>query len=236
MFRKFIFTAVLSVITFANAFAGGFPKPKFVASFSKANAKAGDIIEIVIKFDVPKGFHVFSEKSDCPEDDGPQRAMIDFKSNTSYQLVGKFRGVGDHMVKEDEVWHCSSGEFIDKGEFRQKIKVLSTISEIEMTINGQICNESGCDNIRDVVVKTPALTVAGKIEASAPEVAAIETTPTAETIDTAILAVGKKTTALGSAHYKKRKWTWCLPNQNFQWGAKRRNRRKFLGIIHFGIN
>ena len=35
------------------------------------------------KFDVPKGFHVFSEKSDCPEDDGPQRAMIDFKSNTS---------------------------------------------------------------------------------------------------------------------------------------------------------
>ena len=203
MFRKFIFTAVLSVITFANAFAGGFPKPKFVASFSKANAKAGDIIEIVIKFDVPKGFHVFSEKSDCPEDDGPQRAMIDFKSNTSYQLVGKFRGVGDHMVKEDEVWHCSSGEFIDKGEFRQKIKVLSTISEIEMTINGQICNESGCDNIRDVVIKTPALTVAGKIEASAPEVVAIETTPTAETIDTAIVAVGEKTTTPGSAHYKK---------------------------------
>jgi hypothetical protein len=64
MFRKFIFTALLSLITFANAFAGGFPKPKFVASFSKPNAKAGDIIEIVIKFDVPKGFHVFSEKSD----------------------------------------------------------------------------------------------------------------------------------------------------------------------------
>jgi hypothetical protein len=52
MFRKFILTAILSVITFTNAFAGGFPKPKFVASFNKANANAGDIIEIVIKFEI----------------------------------------------------------------------------------------------------------------------------------------------------------------------------------------
>lgn len=207
MFRKFIFSVVFSILTLSTAFAGGFPKPKFVASFSKTNATAGDVIEIIIKFDVPKGFHVFSEKSDCPEDDGPMRASIDFKPNNSYQLIGKFRGVGDHMVKEDEVWHCSSGEFIDKGEFRQKIKVLSTVSEIEMTINGQICNESGCDNIRDVVIKTPALKVSGKIEAPAVE----ENPTTPSTAESIVPDTARATTTntlnnpaeVGSGHYRK---------------------------------
>lgn len=165
MFKKIIFSIVLTVLSISTSLAAGFPKPTFTANYNKTKANAGDIIEIVIKFDVPKGFHVFSEKSDCPEYDGPMRATIEFKANPSYQLVGKFYGVGDHMVKEDEVWHCSSGEFINKGEFRQKIKVLKTISSIEMIFNGQICNESGCDNIRDQVIKTPALSVEGKIDA-----------------------------------------------------------------------
>ncbi len=157
MFKKFIFSIIFISSTIGATFGAGFPKPTFTASYNKTSAKAGDIVEIVIKFDVPKGFHVFSEKSDCPEYDGPMRASIDFKQNASFQLIGKFYGVGDHMVKEDEVWHCSSGEFVNKGEFRQKIKVLKTIASIEMIFNGQICNESGCDNIRDQVIKTPSL-------------------------------------------------------------------------------
>lgn len=184
MFKKFIFSAILCLLTLSSTFAAGFPKPKFTATFSKTQAKAGDIVEIIIRFDVAKGFHVFSEKSDCPEDDGPMRASIDFKPNATYQLVGKFYGIGDHMVKEDEVWHCSSGEFIDKGEFRQKIKVLSTIESIEMIFNGQICNESGCDNIRDAVIKTPKMIVAGKIDPTPVTPTETVAEPTETTIDT----------------------------------------------------
>ncbi len=174
MFKKFIFIIIFIASTISALSGAGFPKPTFSASYNKTSAKAGDIVEIVIRFDVPKGFHVFSEKSDCPEYDGPMRATIDFKKDPSYQLVGKFYGVGDHMVKEDEVWHCSSGEFVNKGEFRQKIKVLKTIPSIEMIFNGQICNESGCDNIRDQVIKTPNLRVDGNIEASTPETPEIQ--------------------------------------------------------------
>ena len=204
MFKKFIFSAILSILTLGSTFAAGFPKPKFTATFSKNKANAGDVIEIIIRFDVPQGFHVFSEKSDCPEDDGPMRASIDFKPNTTYQLVGKFVGVGDHMVKEDEVWHCSSGEFLDKGEFRQKIKVLSTIESIEMIFNGQICNESGCDNIRDAVIKTPKLNVTGKIEAAPIPVAETTTESTVTTtLDTAnASSANPLATTAGAATYK----------------------------------
>lgn len=194
MFKKFIFSAILCLLTLSSTFAAGFPKPKFTATFSKTQAKAGDIVEIIIRFDVAKGFHVFSEKSDCPEDDGPMRASIDFKPNATYQLVGKFYGIGDHMVKEDEVWHCSSGEFIDKGEFRQKIKVLSTIESIEMIFNGQICNESGCDNIRDAVIKTPKMIVVGKIEPTPVTPTETVAEPTETTIDT-VSAIPATTTS-----------------------------------------
>ena len=169
MLKRFLLT-LLTIFTVAQISAAGFPKPKFVASFSKSTAKSGDIIEIIIRFDVAKGFHVYSEKSDCPEDDGPIRASIDFTPSPSYQLVGKFYGVGDHMVKETDIWNCSTGEFVGKGEFRQKIKVLSTIAGngIEMIFNGQICNESGCDNIRDQKINTPTLTVTGPVIAAEP--------------------------------------------------------------------
>ncbi len=202
MFKKIIFSIVLTVLSISASLAAGFPKPTFTASYNKTKANAGDIIEIVIKFDVPKGFHVFSEKSDCPEYDGPMRATIEFKANPSYQLVGKFYGVGDHMVKEDEVWHCSSGEFVNKGEFRQKIKVIKTISSIEMIFNGQICNESGCDNIRDQVIKTPTLNVEGKIDAPAVE-QPTEANPQETSEDTATITTPASTvTNSGSAKYR----------------------------------
>jgi thiol:disulfide interchange protein DsbD len=161
----FLFALLTGIISLQ---AAGFPKPTFTASFSKSNAKAGDIVELIIKFDVAAGFHVYSEKSDCPEDDGPIRASIDFTPNSNYQLVGKFYGVGDKMVKETEVFNCATGEFTGKGEFRQKIKVLKAIPAggIEMIFNGQICNEGGCDNIRNVKITSPALTVTGSIAAS----------------------------------------------------------------------
>jgi len=160
----FLFALVTGIISLQ---AAGFPKPSFTASFSKNNAKAGDIVELIIRFDVAAGFHVYSEKSDCPEDDGPIRASIDFTPNATYQLVGKFYGVGDKMVKETEVFNCATGEFTSKGEFRQKVKVLKAIPAggIEMIFNGQICNEGGCDNIRNVKISSPALAVTGSIAA-----------------------------------------------------------------------
>lgn len=167
MMKRIVFL-LLALFSITYGFGAGFPKPIFKASFSKTTIKAGEIVEIVIRFEVAKGFHVYSEKSDCPEDDGPMRATINFTPSKQYELVGKVLGVGDRMVKETEVWNCSTGEFVGNGEFRQKIRVIASIpaSGIQMLFNGQICNESGCDNIRDVKINTPALTVSGTAQAS----------------------------------------------------------------------
>jgi hypothetical protein len=62
MLKRFLLT-LLTILSVAQMSAAGFPKPKFVATFSKSSAKSGDIIEIIIRFDVAKGFHVYSEKA-----------------------------------------------------------------------------------------------------------------------------------------------------------------------------
>lgn len=159
--RIFLFSIVLGAAL--SAFAqGSFPKPQFKASYSNTKPKAGETIALSLKFDVAPGFHVYSEKSDCSEFDGPIRASLDFPKVASLEWVGTFRGVGDHMVKETEIWNCSTGEFSGKGEFRQSLKVLKTLPSYEVVFNGQICNESGCENIRDMVITVPALSVLGE--------------------------------------------------------------------------
>ncbi len=163
-FRKIAIAFSLLLLWVGQLSAIGFPKPEFSVSYSKTkNVRAGDIIDIIIKFNIAEGFHVYSEKSDCTEYNGPIRASIDFTQNGSYEKQGNFRGIGDHMVLEEDIWNCSTGEFTGKGEFRQKIKVLGSIEKIEMLFNGQICNESGCENLRDIALTAPSLTVSGSV-------------------------------------------------------------------------
>ena len=128
---------------------------------------------MIIKFEIAEGFHVYSEKSDCPEYDGPIRAQLEFLPDAAYELVGTFKGIGDHMVKEEEIWNCSTGEFTAKGEFRQKIRVLKGLKGISVIFNGQICNESGCENLRDIAIQAPPVKVQGTAQATTP-VAPIE--------------------------------------------------------------
>ena len=172
-FNKRVFAFLILFAGILQLTAAGFPKPKFIASYSKSEAKAGDVIDLIIKFEIAEGFHVYSEKSDCPEYDGPIRAQLEFMPDAAYELVGTFKGIGDHMVKEEEIWNCSTGEFTTKGEFRQKIRVLKGLKGISVIFNGQICNESGCENLRDIAIQAPPVKVQGTAQATTP-VAPIE--------------------------------------------------------------
>ena len=172
-FNKRVFAFLILFAGILQLTAAGFPKPKFIATYSKSEAKAGDVIDLIIKFEIAEGFHVYSEKSDCPEYDGPIRAQLEFLPDAAYELVGTFKGIGDHMVKEEEIWNCSTGEFTAKGEFRQKIRVLKGLKGISVIFNGQICNESGCENLRDIAIQAPPVKVQGTAQATTP-VAPIE--------------------------------------------------------------
>ena len=209
-FQKRVFALLILFTGILQLTAAGFPKPKFTASYSKIEAKAGDIIELIIRFDIAKDFHVYSEKSDCPEYDGPIRAQLEFTPSPSYELVGTFKGIGDHMVKEEEIWNCSTGEFTGKGEFRQKIRVLKGITGISILFNGQICNESGCENLRDISIQAGPVKVQGIAAAQEPKPIEVEAVSPAGNIgndtpgDTVVAASTNKTNTSGTLDYQKK--------------------------------
>lgn len=209
-FQKRVFALLILFTGILQLTAAGFPKPKFTASYSKTEAKAGDIIELIIRLDIAKDFHVYSEKSDCPEYDGPIRAQLEFTPNPSYELVGTFKGIGDHMVKEEEIWNCSTGEFTGKGEFRQKIRVLKGITGISILFNGQICNESGCENLRDISIQAGPVKVQGIAAAQEPKPIKVEAVSPLENAgndtpgDTVVAASTNKTITSGTLDYQKK--------------------------------
>lgn len=136
------------------------------------------------------------------------------------------------MVKETDVFNCSTGEFTGKGEFRQKIKVLKSIPAggIQMLFNGQICNEGGCDNIRDVKIASPALEVIGT--AAADQSLSLPTTPSpvAETVDTVATTVTEAPIAV-SAEAPAYKQAKVLPLKTFNGQANEEQSSGFLGLF-----
>lgn len=112
----------------------------FAVSFSQSTAKAGDTIEVILTAKVPLGWYVYSEKSDCPADDGPIRAEWTYTYNAAAISVGNTYGVGDEMVHDAEVWKCATGEFTKTVEFRQKMVVQQPGAAIAATFYGQRCS------------------------------------------------------------------------------------------------
>ncbi|MDG1098965.1 MAG: cytochrome c biogenesis protein CcdA [Bacteroidia bacterium] len=125
--------------------------PKFKAIPNKTSVKKNDIVDIVITTTAPDNWHLFSNRSDCPEDDGPIRADITFDPNPSFQLVGGVKPYGDKM-HEDDIFNCATGEFRGAVKFIQQIKVLDNIDELKIEFYGQMCidAESGqCVLVKD---------------------------------------------------------------------------------------
>lgn len=113
----------------------------FTVSFDKQNIRIGDTIDVIFKAKSPLGYHVYSEKSDCPQDDGPIRSELTFSFNPAIELMGSFYGLGDHMVLDNEIWNCSTGEFEDVIEFHQKIVVIGDPGTILVQFYGQKCSQ-----------------------------------------------------------------------------------------------
>ncbi len=137
LFAKIFF---LCFMGFAQLLVANPPeKLGFTVTLSKQDLKVGDTVELIFTAKIKHGFHVYSEKSDCPADDGPIRAEITFTENNAFSVIGKAYGVGDKMIKDDEIWHCSTGEFDGVCEFRQKI-VVTASTTLLAHFYGQECS------------------------------------------------------------------------------------------------
>ncbi len=115
--------------------------PNFKLTLSNDNPKIGDIIEIIIKSEVPSGIYMYSTHSKCG-DLGPNVFNLEIKNLKGFCLEGKPFSVNDKKVFDD-IFECEIGKFYKKSEVRQKIKVISNQINLSINIKGQWCTEAG---------------------------------------------------------------------------------------------
>jgi cytochrome c biogenesis protein CcdA len=153
--------------------------PAFTLSFNNKAPRTGDVIEVILKASVPKGMHMYSTYNKC--DIGPLKLELFFDKNTSYCLEGSPFSVGDKIIM-DEVFNCEVGEFHDRAEVHQKVRVLNSNFKISGRIEGQWCSESTCYGFGGLV----PMTFSGSIKATGNPVKCGETATQEliETIDT----------------------------------------------------
>lgn len=107
---------------------------------SKKSVKVGDEIELIFKVEIEDNWHTYA--NDFDPECGPLLTKIEFKPNASFKLVGPLKAV-NAKVHHEEVFGCDTKVFEGRGEFRQKIKVLSKDLKLSGDYDGQSCTDAG---------------------------------------------------------------------------------------------
>jgi thiol:disulfide interchange protein DsbD len=107
-------------------------------SVSAENIKVGDELELVFNAEIDKKWYLYS--SDFDSACGPTVTKFTFKPDKSYLLIGDIVPISP-IAKHDEVFDCDVKIFKKHGEFRQKVKILSTYVKIEGEYEYQVCTD-----------------------------------------------------------------------------------------------
>jgi len=177
-----LFLALLTLLLGPGLNGQMIKNPDFSCRPSKTSVKTGETIEIILTTsNIPATWHLFSEETDCPPEEGPAEASLEFTPHPGYQLVGKLSSVGDHMVRDD-IFGCSTGQFEGKAEFRQKVKILSADAVIKFRFLGQMCTDvtGMCVPVKSPLLEVKDLSINGAAQATTASV----TPPAAQTADT----------------------------------------------------
>lgn len=200
IFCLFLFFAILPIV---NAQQEP-PPPVFTVSFSNKTPKTGDVVEVILKTTVPAGMHMYSTNNKC--DVGPLKFELIFDKNKSFCLEGSAYSVGDKIMK-DEVFECEVGEFFNKAEVRQKVRVLNANFKVSGRVEGQWCSESTCYNFGSIF----PLTFSGSLKAIGNEVKCGESASSEviETIDTTEKVVTPVSTTIDTSKQDTSSCTTC---------------------------
>ena len=137
MIRKlFLFGAGLILAIHANSQV---LKPiKWDFTISPQEFKKGDEVDLVFTASIDARWYLYS--SDFDPDLGPMVTEFTFEPNDSYKPIGKIVPV--HPKKKyDSLWGGEYTYFVGKGEFRQKVKVLSANLHVTGTFSYQVCSD-----------------------------------------------------------------------------------------------
>jgi thiol:disulfide interchange protein len=107
---------------------------------SKKSVKVGDEIELIFKVEIEDNWHTYA--NDFDPECGPLLTKIEFKPDASFKLIGPLRAV-NAKVHHEEVFGCDTKVFEGRGEFRQKIKILSKDLKLSGDYDGQSCTDAG---------------------------------------------------------------------------------------------
>lgn len=105
---------------------------------SKKEVKVGDEIDLIFKASIIDDWYLYS--SDIGEDVGPLPTEITFEGNDSFEVIGSLVPV-NAKKKYDNIWEADVTYFVEKGEFRQRIKVLKKNLDIQGELSFQTCTD-----------------------------------------------------------------------------------------------
>ena len=137
MFIRFAYVLLLLAVT-SLAYAQILQPARLVAETPAKSLKVGDEVELIFKASVDKDWYIYSVGFD--EDCGPIPMAVTLEKHPSFALVGNLIAVND-QAKHDKIFNCDVRIFVNTGEFRQKIKILSPDLKLVGSYEGQVCSE-----------------------------------------------------------------------------------------------
>ncbi len=112
---------------------------KWTYETSVKEAKTGDEIELIFKASIDKDWYLYSSEFPC--EDGPIKTSFNLVPHASFQLIGKLEPINP-VDKYDDIFECDVKIFKKTGEFRQKIKILSSSLSLKGESDYQVCTET----------------------------------------------------------------------------------------------
>lgn len=103
--------------------------------------QVGDEIDLIFKASIDKGWYIYTVGFDTTC--GPIPMAVKLEKHPSFQRVGDLRAIDD-QAKHDKIFDCDVRVFINTGEFRQKIKILSADLTLTGSYEGQVCSDDKC--------------------------------------------------------------------------------------------
>lgn len=105
---------------------------------SQQQVKVGDEIDLIFRVDIIEDWYLYS--SDIDPDVGPIPTDVTFEEHGSFERIGKLVPI-EPKKKNDEIWGAEVTYFVGKGEFKQRIKILSADLNISGTLDFQTCTD-----------------------------------------------------------------------------------------------
>jgi len=110
----------------------------WTVELSKETPVVGDEVEIQFNAVIDAKWYLYS--SDFDPDLGPMVTEFFFEENETYELIGKIVPVNPKQ-KFDSLWMGDYTYFSGKGQFTQKVKLLSETFQIEGSYTYQVCSD-----------------------------------------------------------------------------------------------